>query len=155
MLDIKEEVLKFLNTLGFEIKANQIRQGKNVTGKTALSIEAEADDKGGALYGNISALALETGRKSGKVPYGFKSIILKWINDKGIFQGETDSKKNSIAFLIARKIQREGTQIHRQGGKSGVISEVVTEKRIKDFETSVLSKYGREVQEIVIGSFAQ
>lgn len=155
MLDVKEEILKFLNTLGFEIKANQLKQGRTASGKTAQSIYAEADDNTGILYGNISALALETGRKGGEVPFGFKSIILKWMDHKGIFQGETDSKRNSIAFLISRKIQKEGTLLHRQGGNSGVITQVITDKRIKEFETSVLFKYGREVQESIINSFGK
>lgn len=153
MLEMRDIIFKFLNDLAFQIKAEQRAQGRNVTGKTALSLEPEATDTTGILYGNISALALETGRKAGKVPTGFQAIIRKWMDDKGIFQAEKESRKNSIAYLIARKIKREGTVLYKQGGNSGVLSKAINEGTISTFEKEVLSRFGREIQNEVITTF--
>ena len=48
----------------------------------------------------------------------FQSIILKWAKDKGI---SIDNPK-SFAFLVARKIAREGTLLHRTGGRTDIYS---------------------------------
>jgi hypothetical protein len=153
MLEMKDIIFKFLTGIAEEIKREQIAQGKNVTGVTAQSIEVSATDTTGVIEGSISALALETGRKPGNVPFGFKDIIRKWIDDKGIFQSESDVKKNSIAFLIARKISQRGTLTHIQGGKSGVLSNVITNEKFKVFNDNVLSLYGREIRREIITSF--
>jgi hypothetical protein len=155
MLEMKDILLQFLNEVSKEIKAEQTRQGRVASGKTAQSLEPEATDKVGILYGNISVNVLETGRKGGKVPGGFKSIIYQWMKDKGIFQAESEAKQNSIAYLIARKIKDEGTSLYRNGGKSGVLSNIITERRIDSFEYIVLRRFGREVTEEVITTFAK
>jgi hypothetical protein len=155
MLEMKDILLQLLSQVSKDIKANQTAQHRTASGKTAQSLEPEATNTTGILYGNISVNVLETGRKPGAVPKGFKDIILKWMSDKGIFQNEKLSKQKSIAFLIARKIQEHGTALHIEGGKSGVLSSVITPKRISDFETKVLQRFGREVQGEVITTFAK
>lgn len=155
MLDLKEEIAKFLNGIAFEIKQEQQAQGRYASGKTAQSLEIEADSSRGILYGNISVNVLETGRKSGKVPKGFQATIKQWMSDKGIFQAETESKKNSIAFLIARKISKEGTLLSRQGGKSGVLSKAISNERLSAFERELLKKWGQEVTREVVITFGK
>lgn len=155
MLEMKDILLSFLQQISKDIKTAQSQQKRIASGKTALSLEPEANAATGILYGNISVNVLETGRKPGAVPKGFQAIILKWMSDKGIFQSEKLAKQKSIAFLIARKIQEHGTALHIQGGKSGVLSNVITEERISVFETQVLQKMGREIQEGIITTFAK
>ena len=155
MLEVKDLIINFLNEVARDIKQNQSAQGRTASGRTANSLEAEADDNTGILYGSVSVNALETGRKSGRVPAGFKDVIKQWMSDKGIFQAESDSKKNSIAYLIARKIAREGTALYRSGGNSGVLSTVLTDDRISGFESQILKRYGREIQNEVIITFGK
>lgn len=155
MLDLKSEIAKFLNGISFAIKQEQTAQGRSALGRTAQSLEIEVDERNGILYGNSAVNTLETGRKSGKVPGGFSQIIKEWMSDKGIFQAETESKKNSIAFLIARKISKEGTLLSRQGGNSGVLSKAITEERITLFERDILSKMGREFTEEFVTTFSK
>lgn len=143
MLNLSEEILKFLNGISQDIKMVQEQQARVASGKTARSLEAEADERSGVLYGSISVNALETGRKPGKRPP--ISAIRQWIEDKGIFTSESDSRKNGIAYVIAKKIGEEGTQLFREGGKSGVLSSVITDKRIDSFEREILRVFGREV----------
>jgi hypothetical protein len=58
---------------------------------------------------------LVNGRKPGKFPP--IDSIKKWIYDKGIVNKiKGDISVSSLAFLIARKIAREGTNYFQQGG---------------------------------------
>jgi len=72
---------------------------------------------------------LETGRKSGKQPP--IETIKQWIQDKGVFTAILQQISiSSLAFLIARKIGREGWKREQHGGVN-LISEVVTDERIQ------------------------
>ena len=85
---------------------------------------------------------METGRKAGKVPTGFQSIIRQWMADKGIKADPIPYKTNrqhkyteqergdrSLAFLIARKIRREGTRLFREGGRNDIYSNEIPKTR--------------------------
>lgn len=104
------------------------RKGMRASGDFANSLEVVVDGFNAKLFGNDYAQQLETGRSAGKFPP--INAILKWIDDKNIsarLNGEIT--KNQLAFLIARKIAREGW--NRQGfGGVELISEVVTDERI-------------------------
>jgi len=65
---------------------------------------------------------LVKGRANGKRPP--KDVIRKWIDEKGI---EPDGiSKDSLAFLIQRKIGEKGTTIFQQGG-SDLLSDIITD----------------------------
>lgn len=151
MLEMKELILNFLQQIRKEIIIEAEAQKRIASGKTSQSLEPEATDTKGILYGLISANVWETGRKSGKGPHS--SVIYQWMQDKGIFQAEKESKKRSIAFLISRKIAQSGTLLYRQGGNSGVLSKVISDERVSAFETEVLRRYGREVTEELVLTF--
>lgn len=155
MLDMKDILSKFLNTISQEIKQEAISQDRVASHKTEKSMYVEADANTGILYGDIAANIWETGRKPGKAPGGFQSIILQWMRDKGIFQAEKAAKQRSIAFLITRKISNEGTSLFRKGGQSGVISKVITNERISAFEQLVLQRYGQETTEEFVTTFSK
>lgn len=111
-----------------------------VTGKTADSIRIETGQRYGRIFGARYIDVLETGRpptKNGKAGSPtLREVILQWIRDKGI---KPDGiSEESLAFLIARKIHREGTQLYRRGGMSGVISSVITEQALKTFEKELV-----------------
>lgn len=107
------------------------RKGMRASGDFANSLEVVIKDNGltAQLWGNSYAQQLETGRQAGKFPP--VSVIEKWIDDKNIsarLNGEIT--KSQLAFLIARKIAREGWNRSGFGGVE-LISEVVTEDRIQ------------------------
>lgn len=120
-----------------QIKQELIRQydakGMRASGNFATSLEVIKNPKGAELWGANYAEQLEKGRDAGKFPP--ISAIEEWIKDKGIqYQNITIS---SLAFLIARKISREGW--NRQGfGGVELISEVITPQRIQ----SIIDKVG-------------
>lgn len=67
------------------------------------------------------------GRANGRFPP--IQAIEQWIDDKGIQPVEQNMKTSTLAFLIARKIAREGTKYFRQGG-TDLIESVVTPQRL-------------------------
>lgn len=80
-----------------------------------------------SIVGTHYTEQLVYGRKPGKFP-PIKDIE-RWIYEKGI-KLENNIKLSSLAFLIARKIAKEGTTYFRQGG-TDLIESVITPERIQ------------------------
>lgn len=100
----------------------------NTTGQMADSLGYKWDGSTLIIYSSEKYFTvLETGRKPGKQPP--LDPILNWIKAKNI---ATDIKERSLAYLISRKIGKEGSLLYRQGGKSGVISDFINDKYIKE-----------------------
>ena len=143
-MEAKSEALSILeyelNAFKRRVIENHIRAGQKASGRTISSLRVEITSDGGIVWGRKPFATLETGRKGGKVPRGFYKIIYDWIIDKGlIFE-----KPKSVAYLIARKIAREGTQLHRDGGRDDIYSkeierttEIIMEKVFGIFERDV------------------
>ena len=91
-------------------------KNKNASGETSKSLELQIPDLGENnygvdIYGNPSWRWIDEGRKTTKpgTPKGdpsLKDVILKWMQVRGIVA--TDISQESLAYLIARKIHREG-----------------------------------------------
>lgn len=104
-------------------------KGMRASGKFAESLEVQVDGFNAKLIGEDYSEQLEFGRRAGRFPP--ITAIEQWIKDKNIaarISGEISI--SSLAFLIARKIAREGWD--RQGfGGVQLISEVITEQRVQ------------------------
>lgn len=118
------------------IRAN----GQNASGKTIASLQVEAREDGGTLWGRSPFGTLETGRRGGKIPRRFSTIIYKWMQDKGVhgkpipymFQRPhkyTPQERGdwSMASAVAHTIAKRGTLLYRQGGRADVYSNVIPE----------------------------
>lgn len=138
-----ELVASELEALKQRIIENHRSAGQVASGRTIASLKVEITEDGGVLWGRSPFGTLETGRKGGKVPAGFWKIIRQWMDDKGI-QVE---KPDSFAYLVARKIAREGTQLFRNGGRSDIYSPEVkdTVERVSD---GIGILFGSEVEHI-------
>jgi len=100
------------------------------------------------LWGADYAQQLETGRQAGKFPP--INAIKQWIQDKGIanrLNGEITVSQ--LAFLIARKIAREGWKRQGYGGVD-LISEIVTDQRMQKIIDQVGLEKVSEVQSEII-----
>lgn len=105
-------------------------KGMRASGKFADTLEVQVTGLTARLFGEDYSQQLETGRKAGRFPP--INAIEQWIKDKGIanrIQGEISI--SSLAFLIARKIARNGWKREDHGGVQ-LISEVVTDQRIQN-----------------------
>lgn len=108
-------------------------KGMRSSGKFADSLEVQTFETElgytAILWGEDYAQQLETGRKSGKYPPF--DMIKRWIEQKGVFaQALQKISISSLAFLISRKIAREGWKRENFGGVN-LISEVVTDERLQ------------------------
>lgn len=132
----KRIISEELNILRLRIIDNMKRNKQVVTGKTAQSLAVDVDEWGGRLMGNVPVIpTLETGRKAGRVPRGFASIIYQWMQDKGIHgdpipyvrsgkhkYSAQERGDRSMAAAIARTIKTKGSRLHRTGGRNDVYS---------------------------------
>ena len=103
--------------------------GMRASGKFANQIRSEVLQEPNKFIARIYAPdysnQLEFGRQSGKQPPS--KIIEKWIYDKRI---STNLKISTLAFLIARKIGKEGWKRKDFGGVE-LVSKVFTVERIQ------------------------
>lgn len=108
----------------------------NASGKLAASLRCEVSETASGyrlmLYAASYALALEFGRKPGKFPN--LTAIREWIQAKGIVphpdaRGRAVSVK-SLAYLIGRKIQQNGTLIYQSGTPSKLFGALLSPEQV-------------------------
>lgn len=123
-----------------DIIANHERAGQMASGKTrdSLSVEVTSDTTSATatMYGRKYFAALETGSAPWKKQYKhppkpFVETIAKWMTDKGI--------EGVSAYLVARKIMREGSRLYRDGGRQDIFTPVMEdiEERIDAHLSSI------------------
>lgn len=145
--EIKGILGEELESLRQRIIENHIRAGQKASGKTISSLRVDVNDNQGTLFGRQAFGVLETGRKPGKVPKGFYQIIQQWVKDKGI---QVENPK-SFAYLVARKIAREGTELHRQGGRADIYSPEI-EKTTQEIMNRAFAVFKDDVTHINLNS---
>lgn len=128
----------------------------NNTGEAAASLKYRwVDQTRLQIYSDMPGrefnyiMTLEDGRGPGKMPPS--DSIETWLQQRGIVP--LDISQKSLAFLIARKIGREGSLVFRLGGNTGIISEVqseewILENFIKPAEKYIKNFITRQFQEI-------
>ena len=128
------------NLLKEELIAKCDEKGMRASGNWANSLEVTVTGGLSAkLIGDEYSEQLEYGRKSGKQPPS--QAIEQWIRDKGIMSRIVGKISiSSLAYLIARKIAREGWRREGYGGVE-LISEVVTPERIQKIIDRVSDSY--------------
>jgi hypothetical protein len=106
----------------------------NNTGQMANSLGYTWDGKTLIIYSSEKYFTvLEDGRKPGKQPPS--DPIEEWVKQRGL---DNDISAKSLAYLIARKIGREGSLLYKQGGNSGIISDYLNEAYIEENLTKKL-----------------
>lgn len=130
---MKEETREFLKKEMKLIREDVLNEynssGKRVSGQFEEGLETTIEGNKYILKG-YTYLA---GRKAGKMPP--IQNILEWVKRKGIFEYEKESQASSIAFLIARKIGREGTSTEYE---KKVYETVLTPQRIQTILNGVI-----------------
>lgn len=146
-MDVKKILSEELESLRKRIIANHEAAGQVASGRTRDSLRVEATDDEGILFGRYPFGTLETGRKPGKVPKGFAAIIEQWVKDKGI----NPEKPKSFAYLVARKIAREGTELYRSGKTEDIYSSEIP-RTIESIGDRITGALGIEVEHINLNS---
>lgn len=139
MSTVTEILSAEFEALKSELIAAYDAKGMRSTGAWADNLEVNVTEGKGQIKGLPYSQQLETGRASGKQPPS--EAIEKWIIAKGIAANlEKKISISSLAFLIARKIAREGWKRERFGGVD-LIGEVVTPERIQQIIDKVSDIY--------------
>jgi len=134
------EILKTeLDKLSADLTKRYEELGMRASGKWDKEKTVEVSEKGSVISGKIEGLeytgALEGGRspttKKGKGD--LRPAIEQWIKDKGI---SSEIPVKSLAYLIARKIHKDGWRRQEHGGVE-LISSVVTTERIDSIVNQV------------------
>ena len=104
--------------------------GMKASGKwenSEINIDASNTNINASIVGENYTKQLIFGREPGGFPP--TKAIEDWIIAKGITPIEKNLKISSLAFLIARKIAKEGTKYYQQGG-TDLIESVITPERL-------------------------
>lgn len=131
---VRELTQETLDRVKLRIIQNMSAKARNASMRSVKSLSVKVDGTGGALYGISSFLAMEKGRKGGKVPRDFRRIIADWIVAKGISIYSNTGRKprvSSVAYLIAKMIRERGTALHREGRFEDIYSRASVEETLK------------------------
>lgn len=147
MMESREKTKKVLQeeleALRLRIIDNHVRAGQHASGRTSSCLHVSVDENHGILFGRQAFAVLEEGRRPGKVPKGFYQIIQQWVKDKNI---QVENPK-SFAYLVSRKIAREGTELYRNGGRDDIYSRDI-EETIKNIMNRVFGIFTEDVAHI-------
>jgi hypothetical protein len=110
----KEAIQAFMTKVKAAYIEDLRRKDLNASGGSAESLRDVAEETYGQLLGKRSIGALIEGRRPGKQPP--LEAIIQWLKDKKTFKIETEKGPSlrSLAFLIARKIGKTGTDIYQR-----------------------------------------
>lgn len=137
-----------MNLLRDEILEVYNNSGKKTTGEFERGLEIEYSTSKAILKG-FEYLA---GRRPGKQPP--IQAIEKWLDDKGIRPIEARMSVSTLAYLIARKIAKEGT---KKENNLAIYSQVITPQRIDQIlqktQTLNANAFVQEVTALITTSF--
>jgi hypothetical protein len=128
----KEVITSFLGKVKTEYIADQRAKNIRASGRSANEIKEKVTADEGQLFGPAYFIQQKVGRRPGKMPP--VDAIIQWLKDKKNFnvKEERGPGLQGLAFAIAKKIAKTGTDIF-QGKREGLsIEERIVEAR-KEF----------------------
>jgi len=150
MLTLKQTVIvkAWLDERVKELKDNVDKNFK-ATGKTRDSIVSKIEGDSAIIEGSSILEFGEFGRRktqkvTAKGTGTLRDIIREWIDVKGITPRDGISK-DSLAFLITRKIHRDGIKVPNKYNEGAILSNVLNEKAIQE----LLDEFGA----VLVGEF--
>ena len=150
---MRNRIDEFLKNVISDIKEDQETKNIRASGASANSLKPRSTEKSGEITGFRYIGAQRFGRKPGKFPKwskeeGFKELK-EWMEIKNIKPKEPDMPIDTLAFLIARKISREGTDIYTNKRPALAVSDIV-EIRLDELKSNLLEDQIKEIKANVI-----
>src|SRR5688572_21541366 len=143
-----EAIKLLLENVRSDIIQDQAAKRLTASGKSAASLEPVATETKGELLGDSSFYYQWKGRAPGKQPPS--DIFVDWIRQKGI---ELDGISiESLAFLIARKIGREGTDIYK-GKRQGLALDEIFTVNLDLFENEIQDVIQQQLSDEIAKAF--
>lgn len=133
----REEAIKvFLESIRVAYIKDQRDKKIRASGKSAEMFRTESTNVVGRLLGADYVYFQRKGRKPSSSLPPIESII-QWIKDKGVFNVD-DKSIRGLAFAIAKKIQKQGTDIYQKKRPALNIEAIVRDNK-KKLVTTLLS----------------
>lgn len=130
-----EKVLqREMESLEADIKKRHKDLGMVASGRWIETFDIQVVGLSAKLLAEDYTEYLTQGRGPGRFPP--IDPIRKWVEDKGIAALDPSISVSSLAFLIARKIAREGTEYFKQGG-TDLLEAVITPQRVQEIIDAV------------------
>ena len=148
MAETKDILSTFSEGLIARIKSSLDQNKRNASGRTSRSLRHETSDTGTQVIGAASIVFLEHGRgrttSTVKDGDGLAAKIRGWIKAKPVplFRMENGQMMsiNSMAFLIARKIHREGFK-----GTANLLTQTIERRYLDELKELIGAKYQKEI----------
>lgn len=139
-------VIETLERIQLRISQNIDTTGTRASGRTQASMHIVSTPTGAMLVGRKYFQSVEVGTKPWakqpkKLPLWFRAIIRQWIIDKGLSvpslryktsrkhkYTEEEMSLNQYAAQVSIGIIRNGTRLHREGGRTDIYSDVIAEE---------------------------
>ena len=132
---IKQDLIAKHDELG-------MRASGNWANELEVKVTASENKYVAQIIGEQYTQQLVNGRKSGTMPP--VQALEKWIQDKGVFAVQSQAEISGLAYAIATKIKREGTEYFKQGGTE-LLDSVITAERIQSIIDLVGDLYAPEI----------
>lgn len=117
--------------------------GMNATGQWLNSLEARSNNGIGEIWGMDYTYWLANGRKPGTAPP--VSALMPWVNAKF---GVGGNEARGIAFAIAQKIKKEGTDYYPEGTD---LLEVLNSNEVRQYVSTEIAPFiSAEINKILI-----
>ncbi len=127
-----------------EIRSRLSKKDINNTGQASASLNYNSTDTKLEIRGERYIGALDKGRRPGKFPP--VQVIRDWVAQK---LGIGGAENNSIAYLIGRKIAREGTTIYQDNSR-GIELESVKEIGIRKIKQNISDMILKDIKSKVM-----
>ena len=146
-MTLNEIVTDFLEQKKNEVRAAYIAKDRSASGAAGQSLTVKVSEQPNKITGSLVGAHywyyIENGRKPGKRPP--IALIEKWIDDRRL--SLDGISKRSLAFLIARKIGREGTK------GTPILESVFTPQSLQELGRSIGSAYLSNVKSDIVKKF--
>jgi hypothetical protein len=148
----------WLNDTKGALIVNYDKLGLRASGRWANSldtfIEKKQNNFAAGILGEHYTQYLENGRlptTKGTIPGKLRGIIKNWIKVKGIVPRDNISI-DSLAYLITRKIHKFGIKVPNAFNTGGLLSNVITNDKIKQLMDKLGSYYLNEIKTEMINT---
>ena len=148
-VDFKEIIQTWLNGRRDAMRQEYNSSGRKASGYFGEHIDVEMYGEGGRINTPLYVGSLVFGRKptssggggGGKSLY---SMILDWIKVKGITPDNPKMTDNTLAYLISRKIHKQGIKVPNQFNDGKLIDNTFTAESVQDLKSELI-KIGQKV----------
>ena len=145
-VDFKEIIQTWLNGRRDAMRQEYNSSGRKASGYFGEHIDVEMYGEGGRINTPLYVGSLVFGRKptSGGGGKSLYSMILDWIKVKGITPDNPKMTDNTLAYLISRKIHKQGIKVPNQFNDGKLIDNTFTAESVQDLKNELI-KIGQKV----------